>query len=443
MPKNNDRFARTVSEARERKNLSQDAIHAAGGPYRQRQAAIEKNEPGELTDSELAGYDRAHNWPAGYAKALAEIGEYECSGEPAAQTRRLSDLYGDDTPHVTTLGFEVGTDKPARVCGPVITNLPFHRLRGTIAARSGIAIIDTQIASPELVIDTRAQHYYPTVPRKHGGRDAQPNYCIGTKADSSVATAVAIDPISGLSSLTVAKRFAEALLRVRPYVRTTPTKAGLTFLALAAFDNDPEQEKSALLTLSNLRKIPITADVTSRNAQFHAFYQQFIEPLNAGPDLAAPDPAAYDLLEGLVTARDNMFDIALDWQKSATYEQPNIITTETILDQQEGIVFYDSSQAPELPVALTFAWRPVTFTFYKLGDDPAARAGFRRPGSTLWPIFDMEDVDSSIGFTTADNSTIFAHDTTKISTLTTYVGGQAILSEPSRNARRIWIPDEI
>ena len=62
-----------LREIREAAGLSQEKVAEAGGPYRQLQAEIEKDESRDLDEQAtwLDKYDRAYRWPRGMTLAIA------------------------------------------------------------------------------------------------------------------------------------------------------------------------------------------------------------------------------------------------------------------------------------------------------------------------------------------------------------------------------------
>ena len=116
-----------------------------------------------------------------------------------------------------------------------------------------------------------------------------PLYRTGTPEPHSTS-ALAIDPLSELTNSEEAKTLAAALLDIYPHVPTNPVRAGFTFLALAAFGEDPFQTITDLPGRQSLLAHPHTDRPTiPPPASWTSGVSS--RPHQRGPAAGAPRPA--------------------------------------------------------------------------------------------------------------------------------------------------------
>lgn len=465
---NTEWFARYLRATREHFEYSQQAVAAAGGPHRQLQAAIESGEETEVSANVMAMFDRAYGWPVGYTQALAELGDYASTDEltdallgddqdraarldyrgqeprPGDVRKTLAALYGRESDHnahmgFTYLGFDPHSGEPVYLEGPVLTNVGLDHLHPMILARRyGATTIDIGVLTAEA---EQAIHGYAGGHMVEGaGQEPIPMYRVGV-TEPAYSSALMIDPLSGITTLSAAKHLAADLLRLRPGIATTAVRAGYTMLAIAAFGEDP------LVTLTQLARRGEDASAREFEARFSAFWETFYDPTEAGPQLAQPDRAVCDLLAGVLDSRDQCMEVVAvsDGQGRPRYEPRRTIKASEMMDDDEklpAIVFYDGQIVPELPIVQSRLWPTRALTFYatELSEEPGPQ-GLRHAGDEgVRPQFGRAP-HMRVGITAADDRDIVArHTQYKVGTLTNYVSGQAIYCESGR-ARRVWIPN--
>ncbi|QFS94619.1 hypothetical protein FIV07_27990 (plasmid) [Mycobacterium sp. THAF192] len=465
MTTNSEWFAQYLRGTREHFELSQQAVAAAGGPHRQLQAAIENGDEPEISSNVMSMFDRAHRWPVGYTQALAELGEYLLTGELSdtllggeRDQEAYTDRYGDRgmRPRVrktlsalydsgsglglstgaAPLGFDPESGAVSYLEGPLLTNIGLEQLLPMMLARDGVTTIDVGLLSGD---SERAIREYVSGYMMQGAGQNQIPVCRVGVDEPSYATSMILDPISEITSLAEAKRFAADLLRLRPEVATTAVRAGYTLLAIAAFGEDP------LVTLTQLKRRGGDDSGRQFAARFAAFWETFYDPAEAGPDLAHPDTSVCDLLAGVLAGRDECLQVqispAVGQPSRPRYERRHAVKAgESLSDEKLPLVmFYDGNIVPELPIVQSRMWPTRALTFYAAqlsasADPHGATGGEVRPQFGGSPYF-------RIGITAADDRDVVAHhDRYTLGTLTNYVAGQAIYSDSGR-ARRVWIPD--
>ncbi|MEX7469069.1 hypothetical protein AB4Z39_05080 [Mycobacterium adipatum] len=465
---NTEWFARYLRVTREHFEYSQAAVATAGGPHRQLQAAIESGDELEVSANVMAMFDRAYGWPIGYTQALAELGRY-ASGEeslsdallgddqdlaahldhrdqeprPGVVRKTLAALYGKESEHnvgmgFTYLGFDPDTGEPSFMEGPVLTNVGLDHLHPMILARHGATTIDVGVLTDKA--EQAIQRYADGYMVEGAGQEPIPMYRVGV-TQPAYSSALVIDPLSGIATLSEAKHLAADLLRLRPDVATTAVRAGYTMLAIASFGEDP------LVTLTELERRGEDTAAREFEARFGAFWAQFYDPTEAGPKLAQPDRAVCDLLAGVLEARDQCMEVVAfsGVQARPRYEPRRTVKAWELMDDEQVpvIFFYDGKIVPELPIVQSRLWPTRALTFYaaELPEEPGPQGSMRGDGGEgVLPQFGRAP-HMRVGITTADDRDIVArHNHDKVGTLTNYVAGQAIYCESGR-ARRVWIPN--
>ncbi|MEE3755231.1 helix-turn-helix domain-containing protein [Mycobacterium intracellulare] len=442
-----------IRDARAYYGLSQEQVAARGGPRRQMQGWIENADREEVTGTTLAGFDCAYQWPTGYTAAVArnffEVHGAELNPALVGDEADAAVLHPDSTHHhphsirktlaawrnsaaanqyskdFTCLGFNPEEGKPVHQTGALLTNIDFRNLHAVFNPEQGTTIIDTQ------VIDDASIHIA-------AGVDTAECFSAGQiRPGYRVMKRIAVDPLTDLYDMAEARRLAQALMTLRPGVRTTVERAAFTFLAIAAFGGDP------LVTITHLKIGP--SMLTLKPAQpglrqdFINFWQAFYSPDVAGPALAEPDLAACDLLAGVLAARDSALKVQIGnphgGRRKPTYEAPVTLRSSALLDAAPAVVFYDSASAPELPTCIAHQGHSLATTFYR-ATDPAQSGG-----GPFTPTVDPVMLRRSIGIATAhDLAVLSQHDRERMGTLTNFTSGFAVYCDAGR-ARRVWIPE--
>lgn len=443
MVPNTPAFAEFIRLARSHAALSQEQLHERGGPYRQLQGWIEGADPdhADLAAGVLDSFDRAYGWPHNYTTAVAELSAYTDPTAPwmpqspfggvdvavgcPVKTTTFAALYRPDSfKSPPAIGFDPATGAPVFLEGPLLTNIAFKHLRGIVNSRSGTTVVDTNIVDPESfqvltageMARERSTHLYRAAP------------LTGFACDVEIVPIV-VDPVSDLTRIEEARELAQALMKLRPGVYTTVERAAFTFLAVAAFGQDP------FVTITQY----LTNDITGEN--FRTFYKEFLDPGTGGPALASPDRIAFDLLDGLMTARISVTGVQIGpckpgVQRRATYTAPTTIRNLVLTDSPEdNLVLYDSDVAPELPLCISHASVGAALSFYVTKPS--------RGGVGFTPVPDPHLLHYSIGIAhdAADRALLAAgSDHGSLGTLTNFVGGHALYCDGGR-ARVVWIPD--
>lgn len=461
MPRNTDWFAAYIGRTRERRGWTQQQVTDAGGPYRQLLASIENNDRSTLRFDVLDMINRAYGWPASYAQALADLGEYadgrvlpDClrGGQrdqaaiasrlgvnpPPSTYKTFSALYkkprlkqsGDQSVYV---GFDANSGEPVSLEGPVLTNVAFDHLHPMILARHGVTTIDVRATSEES-LQSVAEYTYGQMP-DGVAQNPMKSFCVGV-TEAAMGQSIVLDPLAELTTLSGARRFVEDLMAIRPLVQTSRIRAAFTFLGIVAFGEDP------LVTLTQLKRNGVDPAALDFAARFEQFWHTFYDPTKAGPDLAKPDPAACDLLAGVLGARDVTMEIHIGsgpGRRPARYEIPQTMTPEHLTRGIHGpaLVFYDSKVVPELPAVQSHMWVKDTLTFRHVECTTASSAEWAPFGRC--PYFCV-----GIAGGADDREIVARQHPGELSTLTNFVatsdgGGQAIFCQGSR-ARRVWIP---
>lgn len=477
MPLNNAWFANYLNRTREQRRWSQQQVADAGGPYRQALAAIENRTETVLRSDTLRLVERAYGWPDLYADALAELGEYaedpdralpdslrggerdqaamasSYGGHASESTisKTFSGLYKrpsstDDGRRFVYVGFDVASGDPVFLEGPALTTVAFENLHPMILARHGVTTIDVNATGAEALKQVREYCH-----GQMSGVAQSPMKCYSVGLDEFGADqAIVLEPLSEISSLSEAKRLAEELLAIRRHVETPAVRAAFTYLAIAAFGEDQ------LTTLTQLKRRSVDPfSATEFGQRFGAFWKDFYDPAKAGPDLAQPDPKAYDLLAGVLAARDATMEVQIgrhQGQRYPRYALPEVVSAESLTCDAQGpaLIFYDGAVIPELPAIQSIMHATEALTFYRVestaplpvhnASDGDGAAVFRRqfsPRLGKVPYY-------RIGVSSADDRDVVEqHRVGSVSTLTNFVsgngGGQAIYCDAGR-ARRVWIP---
>lgn len=449
--KSNPWFSAYLRDTRQYRGLSQQQVADAGGPYRQMQAAIENEERDEFPPGACAMYEQAYGWPANYATALAEIGEY-------AEHGQLDDvLRGDDSDAAAApaydggpppawksfggfhdqkplearrypiIGFSARDGSPVGFDGPMLTNVGMEHLCAMVRATSTAVIADVNVVDEDTVRYLR--HFADVVSPGRGDEVSRPVYRTCPDDVHIGGGPLVIDPLSEMTNLEAAKRLVASLRAIRPQVETSTVRAAVTLLAVVAFGGDP------LVTISALKRRAMGLVDPEFDRRFDEFWTQFCDPEKMGPDLAVPEYRVSDLLAGLLGARDDLLRVVLHGargeQRPARFETPETVRPEQLFGSvsRSPIVFYDSTIAPEIPAALCSQWLTAAVAFHKVGLLPSHRLQ-AWPGGPFYRIGITEDRDARV---------VEQHHKEGPSTLTNFVNGQAIHCSSGR-AQRIWIP---
>lgn len=356
--------------------------------------------------------------------------------------KTLAALYDKESEHnlhmgFTYLGFDPDTGASSSMEGPMLTNVSLDHLHPMILARHGATMIDVGVLTnaAEQAIHRYAGGHMVVGP----GKKKIPMYRIGA-TEPAFCSALVVDPLSGITTLTDAKRLAADLLRLRPATKTTAVRAGYTMLAVATFGEDP------LVTLTELARRGEDASAKEFEARFGAYWERFYNPTEAGPQLAQPDRAVCDLLAGVLDARDQCLEVVAvsGAQAGPRYEPRRTVKAWEMMDDERlpVIAFYDGQIVPELPIVQSRLWPTRALTFYaaELSGEPDPHSSTGDGDDGVRPRFGRAP-HMRVGITTADDRDIVArHKQCKVGTLTNYVSGQAIYCESGR-ARRVWIPN--
>lgn len=428
-------FAGFIKAARSNFEVTQDGLHGRGAPYRQMQGKIENAELPELDEVALQQYDHAYGWPRGYAAAVAQCAAYWC-GE------LVSDALADhpDRPTLAaqyepecycapaTLGFDPSTGDPVTVGRPLLTNIAFADLRGIVDSRSGPLLLDVNVtdercaravAAGELARERRRVLY-----RTAAGE--------GSLAEiGHLAEPIAIDPLTGLSTMKEARRLARILLSIYPATATTVERAAFTFMAIAAFGKDPFITITALLTGA-----PVSAD-------FAEFWRDFRDLDSVDADLAQPDLQACGLIAGLRSARMATADIEIGMPhghpRTPRYTRPRTVRADELVSAtNDSVVFYDSLTAPETPVCVNSMGIGAAMTIYRF---PSEYSHTSSRGVLCGPMPDPDLMVRSIGIASdVDDLSILArHEYDRLATLTNLFGRYAVYSNDG-TASVVWLP---
>lgn len=454
---NSAHFALQIQAARESQQLTPADVYEAAKVPLEIQAQIEKGAHTALAGEWLQGYDRIFGWPQGYAAALAEMNTHQLGpvsdalrggvlderasqeimqDAPADVWKTFAGLADDAKPY-PVIGFNAATGDPVLLEGPILTNVGLKELGAMTLARSGHTTVDMNLTchgsdAVNIATGYRGQKYRGAA---ENGVDV---YATGVdvRFGKSAVTNIGVDPLIGLRSFAAAKALAAALLELRAGVRTTVMRAALTFFAAAKFDDEP------LNTLIQLKRAQTPGSLSpagrKRFQEFTAYWDEHFLTLDLGWDAAQPDPAAAELLAGVVASRDMLVDVDAKFDKDGT-AAVSVVGPEQMLErygQRPSVLFYDSAVAPELPLALHHYSPAIGLVFHSATLD-RPRLGVLEPhmfGTD--PLF----VSHSVGITDSEDHAILSrYQGSALGTLTNYHHGQAIYCN-SMGAQRIWIP---
>ncbi|ART74340.1 hypothetical protein BTO20_37595 (plasmid) [Mycobacterium dioxanotrophicus] len=462
MTRNSKIFGNFVRDSRERRGWGHEHVYETTSVPVETQDHIERGDPGvEVSDTWLHAYNHIFEWPHGYASVLADMGRHPTKTEALRGSDRdveLSTALRYFTPQTDDVwktfsglydrqrswtappfvGFDVITGDPVSLEGPTLTNVSVEFLHAMMLARHGHTSIDVNVMS-WVAAHTITTHYgdehYADAPL--GQFEL---YTTGTLMDREHGKRIGLDPLIGLRSLTMAKSLAASLLELRPETPTTVMRAGLTFFAAASLDDQPLQ------TLIQLKRAQRQGSLSQAGEQrikdFYAHWDEHFLPRDLGWELAQPDPAAADLLAGLVNARDAL--VGMDTHSTSRGLLSNkveVVGPEKLLDRsgpgtRSAILYYDSSVSPELPAALQHEMPTAALTFFAATTDRprlGAQHQYMSGAELLYPVY-------SVGITTENDCDVIAqHSSYNLSTLTHYHEGQAIYCD-GEGARRVWIP---
>lgn len=447
MTPNTTYFADFIKGARVAANLTQDNLHDRGATYRQLQGRVENGEPTDLEHGMLAGYDRAYGWPRGYAQAVARVGAYATGAEvpPALLGYARADQPEPEgwPPNLTlaslcepgrysasaAIGFSAEHGHAVYLTYGVLTNLAFPDLAPVLNSRSGTVLLDTQ------VLDERSVSELDTTVHRDGAR---PRTFYRLAADEGplaqsrfVVTPIALDTLTDITRLYEARQLAQALLEMFPAAGTTVERAAFTFLAVAAFGEDP---------FTTIRQLLNANGEYLKAHEFLNFWASFCERCDVSQELAAnPDLDALHLLDGLSRAREAAKAIDIGGppmsraQRSARPDLPQTVRVLMLTDadeQRDNIIFYDSTLAPQTPVCFNIIAGGATLAIYRVRD-----------GQRLTQLSSPLAIYRSIGVAPhADDLALVAqHRIDRVETLTNKFGPYAILCESGR-ATVVWMP---
>lgn len=450
-------FGTHVQTARQHRQLDVVAVDTAAAVDPDVQHQIENGENIELNEDWLRGYDSAFGWPHGYAAAVAEMGQYRLNpvndealrgrerdadasqmvmrDAPEQVWKTFAGLYDHNkstTPHI---GFDARTGEPVVMEGPTLTNIDLRGLGAMMLSRHGNTTVDVNL------LDHTSQQNIELGYNHQNYRGAAQNgfeaYATGVTMRYNDVTNIGVDPLVGLRFFDSAKSLAASLLDVRPDTPTTVMRAALTFFAAATYDDQP------LTTLIQLKRAQTPDALSAAGAErvkgFQALWDEKFRSLDMGWDAAQPDPAAVELLAGIVASRDAMVDVAMVIRAPDTHAVEFRGPEDLLMlgQTRASVLFYDSDVAPELPIALHHYAPGSGLIFYRTTVD-RTRLGAQRPlmygADLIYPVF-------TVGVNTdADDHTIVEKFAPyALSTLTNYYRGQAIYCTGA-GAQRIWIP---
>lgn len=416
------------------------------------QSRIEGGDPVELEDNVLASYDRAYRWPRDYAAAVATVGMFSEGVEPLAQNLIDGELHPTDAgatgrsapgllsalrdPNRTsgppTLGFDPTTGRAVYYGCGMLTNVPFHDLRGVMDSRSGATVLDTRLLNRQLARSI----VYDT----DGSPRQVPLYRVGSDEDvldefAGYLTRIALDPLKDITTLKAARIFARALLEVSTTaVDTTVESVAFTFLAIAAFSGD------TLTTVNRVLEWGGHPGPETHAAAFRDFWSEFRSRHHAGAKLALPSFAALRLLDGFSRAQESgkIIDIGsapvedehnrLGRNVLPEVKRPEVLLAETT--DTDTVIFYNGDVAPETPIAFNVAAPGWALAFYQVTQPPGL-LGLSHSHLTYRSIGIASDTD--------DLSVIAHHRADRVDTLTNQVGRFAVFCDSGR-ASVVWLP---
>ncbi len=332
MVTNTPQFGRLFREARG--PSTQDEIDHLGGPYRQRQTEIERGDPVDMTPALLTQIDTAFHWTTGSAQTLL-------TAPVAASEHR--------TEHATLSPRALGVDDSGREIAmpPKLRVDPRIDLTPLLRRWDGPILID--------LTATNALQFRPPTPLEW-----LPRQTYRSGVDQPVeAEVVAIDPLAGLTSyrraLTLATDLPSFRLQVGAVPKISADQAALAMLFVAA-----EMHREGTDSLTALSRFAENA--RHRTDAFDLRWKEFHRSSGLSSRLAQPDFTAPELFQGLMAARDTHVEVVIDPdadEKVRASAPPTVPPTQLT----GGVLFYDSSTAPELPLVIDWA----------LGDDAPPR----------------------------------------------------------------------
>jgi len=453
MVQNTAYFADFIRKARATAGLTQDQVHERGATYRQLQGRIEGGDAIELEAAALAAYDTAYGWPSDFAAAVARVGAYSTGIDTLAPNlidgqldpadaatvsgstgSLLSALYDPGRRiSVTALGFDPGTGRAIYSGWGILTNFAFRALRAVLDVRPGATLLDTQLLDATQVRSIVGNHDAPR-PRNFYrlGSDDNPLAEYG-----HLITPLALDPLKDLTTLRDARALAQALLDQSGRVETTVDRAAFTYLAIAGFRSD---------SLSTITHIQETGGVIlhhgdPKSAAFGEFWAAFRERHQASADLASPDLAALQLLNGVFRARElaKAIDIGTpssEGDRLGRNTLPKIVRPLLLLTadaESDTVIFYDNDVVPQAPIVFAVAGGPTaTRTFFRVRTVPGHLGRLTDPRLTYGSVGIAADAD--------DLSVVARHQADHVDTLTNQVGRFGVFCVSGR-ASVVWIPE--
>lgn len=454
-----------LDRTRERFGMSQEAVAAAGGPYRQLQAAIEK---GEVADYDgiakvAPKYDAAYKWPAGMTLAIAgqiadrHGGLTRPDGASAPSYTEVFAAHAEHPWHIRTstlLGFVAsgattqipGTRLPA-IGTPIyvdtgetlLTNVSLPALGPLTHARTGLTLIDAAIDGVRRFAGLDAEPVdlsdFMTAARQEHPAGPPAGVQIGTELPTHLfGPAVSLDPTRGLSDLTEARRFAAALIRLYDSLYGgagySELKVAHTLLALAACRGG----------------LTGVAELAAGGGAFTSYYRNdYYRPDSMGPGVREPEGRIANLLRGLLDARDRNTVVRLPAYTAALPDDadppqpecspPPVRTADELRDADTLFLTYDSRISPELPVVITRGLGRNVLSIYD-----ARRHSQRTPWG---PGIVVADTLPSIGVTDADDASVLTLRSQTVATLTHWNGETAVYCPAGRNrAFRVELPPQ-
>lgn len=441
MVPNTSLFADFIKAARTNANLTQDNLHDRGATYRQMQGRIENTEPIELDKGVLAAYERAYNWPAGYAEAVARAAAY-ASGyvEPPIGIEHLAQktLAGVYDPEYRgaawpVIGFDPTTGSPVGSFIGIVTNISLNELLPVINSRKGATLLDTQLLDADTArrlcnspVADRPRKLYRLAEDQGAFKDV-----------AHLFTPIALDVLTDISGLGEARRLARVLLELFGG-DTTVERAAFTFAAIAGFGEDPFTTIRHLQTAGPMGVSSLSAHAVAPELKdFAEFWIEFCARYDVSAKLAVPDLEALRLLDNLSDARERAKSSTFGPPVAGArrYGQPVLPSTVRALPlitdtDNDNVIVYDGDVAPQVPVCVKNLDAAAVLAIYQA-----------RPGGLL-SRSDSYLNTCSIGIDVGrdDLSLIALYRQDALSTLTNLFGRYAVFCD-SRRASVVWIPD--